>query len=341
MSFATGSEPSEPDVHFGIWTNWEYGKIYGKTLTTNRETGAFLIAFLALFVSFASTSLWRIGCLLLHRYFSSRSPRDGLHNQRQAILRNATTATDGAWKFFTTFCAWRRERRLASSILIPNIVLALCFIALSSVAAIFSSKVIAPNEVLLSGSHCRILRNTDDITWQDPDAGRSVYHSYWTKTLQSYLNHATHCYMDRSNFENCQKYYSPRIPYSIDTNASCPFEDKICLSSSGNLVIDTGEIDSGSFGFNAPSSDAFSYRHVYRCAPLVTDGYMEGFAPPNTRDFFPSVPLARFFYGESVPLSIPNAKHPANGTFTYQVPLNFSMDSYRSFAAAPIDYSFG
>lgn len=56
----------------------------GATLTLDKTSGNLLIAFTATFVGIVTAALWRIGCLLLHRIYSTPEPRDTIHHQRQA-----------------------------------------------------------------------------------------------------------------------------------------------------------------------------------------------------------------------------------------------------------------
>lgn len=52
-------------------------------LTLTQRDGGFLIAFLALFVSYVGTSFFRISCFAFHHFFSSAAPQDALYHQRQ------------------------------------------------------------------------------------------------------------------------------------------------------------------------------------------------------------------------------------------------------------------
>lgn len=67
----------------------------------------------------------------------------------------------------------------------------------------------------------------------------------------------------------------PKEPETqVTTNASCPFQESICLSQDANFIIDTGLLDvREDFGLNMPSDQILKYRRVLHCAPLVTDGY--------------------------------------------------------------------
>lgn len=280
---------------------------------------------------------------MLHRYSSSAKPRNGAHNQRQAIWRNAETAMGGAKQFIFSSWAWRRCQGPSISIFLPGILHSLLVFALFGVAEIFSSRVTtvnAPNEVLLSGNRCRIVI-TDEAALGDLDLARAIFQPYHTKTLQEYLNYAVRCYGQDTNSDSCQKFYAQQLSFSIETNASCPFDDKLCLSLSDNLVLDTGYIESGKhLGFNAPQSDSFQYRMRTHCAPLRTEGYMEGHTPSTTDSNNQRLPVARCFYGKS---TLPEGTFgmdgiTTNNSFTYQVPINYSTEGWSSISSAPIDY---
>lgn len=108
MSAIVNSDNGSYDVHLGFWINWSSGRMQGATFTTTRESGGLLVAFIALYVSTSGRSFWRVSCFLLHRMFSSHAPMDGLHHQRQVILRNADTAAQGLMTLLYTL-KWRRK----------------------------------------------------------------------------------------------------------------------------------------------------------------------------------------------------------------------------------------
>jgi len=82
-------------VHLGVWTDWSRGRVLGSTLTLTRTQANLLIAFTASFVVFVGSRFWRIACLALHQSYSSAEPRDALHHQRQAVLRNSGSSDSG------------------------------------------------------------------------------------------------------------------------------------------------------------------------------------------------------------------------------------------------------
>jgi hypothetical protein len=101
----------DEDVYTGIWINRSYGLIKGSTLTLDRRSGAFLIAFLALFVGTTGRSFWRIVRFVLHISFSAETNLDGLYYQRQAILRNGQLAADAALDLVLARFAWRKKAK--------------------------------------------------------------------------------------------------------------------------------------------------------------------------------------------------------------------------------------
>src|SRR6185436_5341208 len=90
------------NVYQGFWTNWSYDRVRGATLTLSQQNGRILIASLAIFVAMLGKMFWRIGCFILHHWFSCEGPQDGLYHRKRAILRNVSAASDGVWEFLHT-----------------------------------------------------------------------------------------------------------------------------------------------------------------------------------------------------------------------------------------------
>lgn len=82
------------------------------------------------------------------------------------------------------------------------------------------------------------------------------------------------CYQNNSATNQCKLHIKKRLPLTVDQNASCPFDDSVCLHKFGNLRLDTGHIDIHEhLGVNAPPEDRFSIRRTYDCAPLKLEGF--------------------------------------------------------------------
>lgn len=260
------------NVHLGFWTDWSRGKIYGATLTVSRRNGGLLTAFLALFVTVVGVRFWRIGCFLIHRCFSSERERDALCHQRQAILRNAADSTSGLWALLHACRAWKRSGIAPYRRFLPSALFAVLTSMAFFVATVFSSEITNSmgREVLLRGSNCgSLIKNAsgDNLTVIGP---------YVSQRTALSLTYAQQCYNHNVNPQDCSNFYKPRLRWTVDRNTTCPFPggNDICLSSSSNLRLDTGYIDSDSdLGMNSPPGAKFLYRSVVDCAPLKTEGY--------------------------------------------------------------------
>lgn len=298
-------------VHLGFWTNWSHGKIQGATVTLTRQNGGFLIAFLAIFIGMVGKSFWRLGCFALHRYFSSAAAQDGLHHQRQAILRNSDTAQDGAWRMLMSMMAWRKGRRARRPILrlLPIIAAAFTISAAFGVASIFSSNVTSEtlNQVLLKGTRCGSYSNKK---------ANSVYKQLTlllplqAEKATKFLNYGMQCYTNETHTDGCNLYIKPRLPLVSTRGVPCPFGDNICKLDNDNLVMDTGLLDSlDDLGINTAPANRFQFRMVYTCAPLKTQGYMRDY---NDSDYGA---VKRYMYGE-----VENVRQVIN--HTYEVPVD-------------------
>ncbi|KAF2026090.1 hypothetical protein EK21DRAFT_103512 [Setomelanomma holmii] len=299
------------DVQLGFWTNWSHGQIQGATVTLTRRNGGFLIAFLAIFIGMVGKSFWRLGCFVLHRYFSTSEAQDGLYHQRQAILRNSDTAQDGAWRMLMSMLAWRSGNRARRPILrlLPIIILAFAISSVFGIASIFSSNVTSEtlNQVLLKGTRCGSF---------SPAKANSVYKQltlllpYQAEKANKFLNYGMQCYTNNSHTDGCNTYLKPRLPLISTRGNPCPFGDNICKLDNDNLIMDTGYLDSlDDLGINTAQKDRFQLRMVYQCAPLKTQGYMKDY---NDSDYGA---VKRYMYGPVV-----NVKQTIN--WTYEVPVD-------------------
>ena len=107
------------DIYLGFWINRAYSVLRGVSLTLDRQSGAILIAFLALFITAAGRSFWKIVRHGLHIYFSSETSSDGVYHQRQAILRNSQLAEDAALTLIEARFSWRKRGERLDRRLMP------------------------------------------------------------------------------------------------------------------------------------------------------------------------------------------------------------------------------
>jgi hypothetical protein len=110
---------------------------------------------------------------------------------------------------------------------------------------------------------------------------------YLSQESAEYLTYATECYGEawHPQSEVCGTFTQPRLPYTSDRNASCPFALELCKSATGNLLLDSGELDSSHYlGLNI--GPPLTVRQRTHCAPLKTYGYTEVFKVENSSQRF-------------------------------------------------------
>jgi hypothetical protein len=103
--------PIDGNVYTGFWINRSLGTFHGATLTLDQRTWNFMIAFVALFVGATARSIWKLIRFVLHHIYSTPTAQDGVHYQRQAVLRNTSLATDAALQLLEISHVWRHRAR--------------------------------------------------------------------------------------------------------------------------------------------------------------------------------------------------------------------------------------
>lgn len=288
IKMSTNDIHSDYTVYNGFWVNRGLGLVKGATITLDRQRGAILIAFLALFVGLAGSGCWNIVRFLLHRIFSSNHHTDGIYHQRQAILRNSGTAHSAAWELLRVSVAWRgsRAKRNAARLL-PVIVLSLVLSAAFTAAGM--TQLISHNTSILTfnlgilSSHVTLASSLDLVLVSDVRCASRVISDtdsraafenniYQFKKATEYLAYALQCYQTSSTVGRCQTYVHATLPHTTVNNAPCPFDQALCKTNSSNLVMDTGYLESARhLGINGGPN--FSIRQTRQCAPLVSKGY--------------------------------------------------------------------
>jgi hypothetical protein len=99
-------------VYQGVWVYWGKGKTLGAMLTVAPSNASILVAVVAIFVQVAGSQLWKVFQLALHQRRATTKPRDGLHHQQQAILRNDTSDFSSIWQLLNVGFAWRRQKTI-------------------------------------------------------------------------------------------------------------------------------------------------------------------------------------------------------------------------------------
>jgi len=255
-------------TYTGVWTNWSHGAIRGATLTLSKRSGGYLTAFLALYVTISGVMFWKILSYTLHQTHTTPpgTTRDGLHYQRQVILRNSKGAVDAFMSFMRLPLNWRDRATRPFIRSLPFALLAFLNLGFFGVATIFSSAISsAPgNSTLIIGHACGGY-STKSFT-------SPLGASWYSKLLADTYNAATYvrqCYTNNTSL-GCGLYYRQSLPFSINPNATCPFASGVCVYNDDSaFTMDTGLLDShADLGINAPSKNRVLFRRVTTCAPL-------------------------------------------------------------------------
>lgn len=308
---------SEPyPIYLGVWTNWSRGSVMGLTLTMTRNNADLLIALVAFYVAFVGGRIWRVFCFACHSIVSSKSnkPRHGTYHQHQVIMRNSPSAPNAVVALVQVLWAWRSTKGRPTGVLVITLFLAAFFSLAFLVASSFSSRLstVAGDEVLIARGRCGWLDQGED----NFDGFIGVYSPHISKLFLNAANYAQECYGEnRSGLLGCNKFVQQALPFTVDTNAPCPFEPGLCRTNTSNIRLDTGLIDSNDhIGLNAKPEDRVLWRRVLHCAPLVTEGYKtrqsQSFDLNNKRV---SKPIVRYHYGKSAALDAESAED-----FTYE-----------------------
>jgi hypothetical protein len=255
------------------------GQTLGSTFTLPSPYGSFVIAFLALFVTWSGTCLWDIICFGFHQHRSTSDEQGGFHHQQQVLLRSGLSDAAILWRLLVISWHWRSK---TAAILKKNsllILVAITHLTLIFAAGIFSSRLAqASNEVLVRSTFCgfmddkfasdtsRLQRlSIEDL--EDLDAlaldSRSIYTQSLTYSRSCYTN-----LTDGDVSASCGATFPvPKISSSIDKQAKCPFPGNVCTGPA--LAIDSGLIDSHlHLGINAPPQDRIQMRRRTTCAPV-------------------------------------------------------------------------
>ncbi|KAK8088380.1 hypothetical protein PG997_003341 [Apiospora hydei] len=267
--------PSSPyPVYVGFWTNWSQGSVLGSSLTLTQANANLVIAFVAFLVTVSTANLWGIICFTAHHLYSTNEPRDALHHQRQAILRNNGGPFSGLSTLLRLSWAWRKNKRRSLRRLMPLLALTAALMGGFTTASIFAAKIATSSEVLILSSSCGVIGNDN--------RGRSavdilqILNPYMSRGVSLAANYAQQCYAINGPPSplDCGTYVKKNMLFTTTANASCPFDPSICTRTNSSLLLDTGLMDShDDFGINAPSNERWQFRKTVHCSPLVTNGF--------------------------------------------------------------------
>ncbi|KAF2746629.1 hypothetical protein M011DRAFT_403849 [Sporormia fimetaria CBS 119925] len=282
------SELESQYVKKGFWVNLSHGPIMGQTITTDAQTGAIVVALLAVITSLGMTHLWHLLTFFHHQLRANGKPRDGLFRHQQALLRTLPGPSSMVADSVKLWYAWRGVSDGALGRSLIQIGTALFFVAASLVASTFSSLIVDNTnlEVLVQSPHCgslnRSLESDNEVT------------AYLGPVFSAADDYAPDCYRNGSLPSRCGIFSRPKIDFKTE-EVPCPFDAKMCNSSA--ISLDSGIIDvNDAFGFNFGQSDRLRYRKKTTCSILPLDGY-KVISDVSEETGIPETLRIAFYYG--------------------------------------------
>ncbi|CAK4034500.1 Hypothetical predicted protein [Lecanosticta acicola] len=338
-------------VYTGFWINWSQGSIGGATLTLSSQHGAYLVAFLALFVQLAGVYSWQILSYIFFNLKTSPQRTDDLTQQHLAILRNVASDFGTLWELVKA--SWKarhshpRPYRRILYILASAFLHGLGF----TIAGIISSRVTTTtSEALLRSNICG--------TWHTPPYDRNqtdqsledaLWEDKWDTVLRESSNFAARCYNTTAPSSNCNAYGRRIIPFATSTHSGCPFDPSMCVNDTV-VRLDSGYVDSlQHLGINSPPSGRVGFRKVVECAPIKTEGYRRTFDAQNlTQDAIDLISeidsvqghsFEAFYYGRSLAWDTEATYVLSNNSFETSAGSFFVP--YRMHAETAVPYRLG
>ena len=210
------------------------------------------------------------------------------------------------------------------------VAIGILYIAAFGIAGLFSYRIVITDQsVLVRSNVCGSWPLTDQFAkanfnnFSSPPAVLQEEESYAINTrydITECLAYVQDCYPVASPY--CEGYIVAALNQTINKNASCPFDDSLCLTEA--IEIDTGYLDSAiDLGINAKPADRVLYRKVISCAVLSTDSSFatsEVGPYPNNAAAYPDSDNMYFWYGpdkQGDNFTIVFTNYTTNGAFDY------------------------
>lgn len=271
-----------PEVYHGFWTNWSGGAIRGATLTLSRQEGAYLVAFLALFVNLAGTNTWQILSYLAFRFKANPNRVDQPTQQQLVVLRNVTSDFAALWELGKV--SWKGRKGARKSRRRPTTwLLAAAFHTVAfTIAGIFASTVTnAKSEVLLRPTICGgwTMPSIEDVKLGVRRA--EIWENLVYRAAKS-ARIASQCYNGSTPLKaNCNASGRRLLDWNVTLHNECPFDESMCINDTV-VRLDTGHVNTlHDLGINSHPADALTFRKSLECAPITTTDFSANYNSNN------------------------------------------------------------
>jgi len=291
--------PSRGNVYTGAWIDRSRGTFAGATLTVTSEQGAILVAFLAIFVSFAAQQLWGLICFFWHLSRARGQEKKILEHQQDLSLRNSETPLQASWYFIQIAWAWKsRLDRLSwwRFAVLPT-VLPLLLSGVVLVAGILSSQIVRSTavNVLIYKPVCGLWDSRAPGLWDATSEERLMRDNHMSSLRTFSGQYGKICYGTQRTSKGtnaCRIFSVPRIRYSTTLTAPCPFDSSVCSKPErANLQMETEIIDTNKIlGINTRLHN-IELKKTTVCAPLKAEKLMTTSPDTHTEKIPPHLTL--------------------------------------------------
>ncbi|KAF1964651.1 hypothetical protein BU23DRAFT_630648 [Bimuria novae-zelandiae CBS 107.79] len=268
---ASAADVSYSDVFIGSWKDSQETSSKAPTSPSLRE------------MALSSSLSWPCSCSSLVSISGESPPSSGTNSVCPDMsIRNNGSPGQTLWNLTRIAWAWRhakgvgREKKCWWRVSAVPILVPLLFLLLLTATGVLSSDIMETSQVdvLLRGDECGIWEVPNAETVKASDNTFMIENAKYIGSITEFGRiYARACYntTSQSNSPMCEAFTREAISYSSQLNASCPFDPETCIYRTGNLQMDTGNIDTNTaLGINT-RKDNVHFRKVTTCAPLQAD----------------------------------------------------------------------
>ncbi|CAK4034557.1 Hypothetical predicted protein [Lecanosticta acicola] len=292
------------DIYKGVWYDHATRKL---VLTLSPGAAGFLTAAVVTWVNICAAATWPIFRYIL---YSVRrrvdTTKDVFYHQRQALLRNSTSATNAATLLIKLIYGWKSYRGRAVVRSIAYLSACVVVFALWLLCGLYAPYIYTKtgSDVLLASSpHCGLPVPPFDSLVDDGLVSQ-MFQIEEVASVTSSRGYVQQCYeQSNSSSAQCTTYPRRALPIKI-SDTVCPFgtNHDICTTINSTTVqLDTGFLDSNTdFGVNAMANDRLKYRKVASCSPFHAASFVSAFntsGTPLAESWPPNTVLDRFYLG--------------------------------------------
>jgi hypothetical protein len=277
---------ANPKIYTGFWTNWIDGPVAGATLTLTSQDGAYLVAFLALFIHVSGASFWRLVSYAIFQKRAQPEQSNVVILQQQTVLRNGQSAIS-SFRLFARLTIRSRYLRQNLPLLFWAAINFIGFLA----AGILSSRVTSTrSEVLLLPAVCgaplgSVFGPPTPPYVPDYPELEVLNPGGWSGLFKTSNAYALICYKSENLSDGCTTFGRKTPSWNSSLQPGCPFGG-LCYDNM-TFVVDSGYIASDlNLGINSHRTDRMSLRLREECAPLKNDGYMSIYTGNNVSSLF-------------------------------------------------------